>query len=63
MNNDEAVEILKENRQMRKALEFIKAWDLPEVTLNGEKCSYEAARGSNGARDYMRAIATDALTP
>lgn len=49
---------------MRKSLERIAKWfgEFPEVTLrNGSPCSYGAAYGSNGERDFMRNLATKAL--
>ena len=62
MTVEEQNEILLENRKMRKALEFIRDWQLPVVDDGvGGKASYQSMRGSNGARDYMRKIANDAL--
>ena len=62
MTTEEQNEILLENRKMRKALEFIRDWQLPMVEDSaGQKVSYESMRGSNGARDYMRQVADDAL--
>ena len=61
MNQSEINELLIENRKMRKALEFIYKWELPMVEHQGEMIIYEAARGSNGARDYMRKVAGDAI--
>lgn len=62
MTTEEQNEILLENRKMRKALEYIRDWQLPMVDDHrGGKASYESMRGSNGARDYMRKIAEDAL--
>lgn len=61
MDNEELAKILMENRKMRQALEFINNWDLPRVEHRGESISYESARGSNGARDYMRKVARDAI--
>ncbi len=69
------VELTKENRKLRKALKFIADWKLPTSTysdwsrVNAGKattptqipCSYETAHGSNGARDYIRAVAAEAL--
>ena len=64
MTTNEQNEILMENRTMRKALEKIAKWhgEFPQTfdRLGGE-CSYEGQHGSNGARDYMRGIATDAI--
>lgn len=46
----------------REALKQIAAWRLPEVSgLDGALSSYTAEYGSNGARDYMRALASEAL--
>ena len=50
-------------KEIRKVLGNIADWELPEATLStGEKCHYEAAYGSNGARDYFRKLAIDALS-
>ena len=49
--------LLLENRRMRRALEDIRNWNLPLI----EGQSYEVMMGSNGARDYMRKIAKQAL--
>ena len=48
---------------VREALERIAAWSsFPTATLrDGTKCSYGAAYGSNGERDYMREVARAAL--
>lgn len=48
---------------MKLALDRIYKWDsFPEAELrDGTKCSYLFAYGSNGERDYMRALAKDAL--
>lgn len=51
-------------RKLEIALERIERWfgEFPEATLHdGTKCSYGAAYGSNGERDFMRKIAKDAL--
>ena len=61
MNDKELNQLLIENRKMRKALEFIQEWKLPMVESLGESVSYETAKGSNGAREYIRAFASDAL--
>jgi hypothetical protein len=56
--------------KMIRALEIIARWQLPETgkfwenqdgTLSDRPMSYEACWGSNGARDYIRGIARDAL--
>jgi hypothetical protein len=55
-------ELLIENRNMRKALEFIVAWDLPKLPdHSGKLVSYGLQRGSNGERDYMKQVAKEAL--
>lgn len=62
MTNEEQLDLLKENRKMRKALEFIRDWNLPMVDdKRGGKASFESMKGSNGARDYIRTVADDAL--
>ena len=62
MTTEEQNDILLENRRMRKALEFIRDWNLPMVDdRRGGKASYESMRGSNGVRDYIRQVAEDAL--
>lgn len=62
MTIEEQNEILLENRRMRKALMFIRNWDLPLVDDGrGGIASYEEMKGSNGARDYIRNIAKEAL--
>ena len=64
MNIEEQNQILRENRKMRKALEKIARWhgEFPPAEIRGKKCSYESAYGSNGARDYMRRLAKNALS-
>jgi hypothetical protein len=65
MNDKEISEILLENRKMRKALGKIAKWhdEFPKAyTRDGQICSFESAHGSNGARDYMREIAAEALS-
>ena len=56
--------------ELREALEKIERWDLPasgkfwhnaDGSLSERPMSYEAAYGSNGARDYIRLIARSAL--
>lgn len=51
-----------------KALKAIRDWQLPDTGKfwNDPELtpmSYEACYGSNGVRDYMRALANEALTP
>ena len=54
-----------DNLRYKTALERIAKWfdEFPRVTdeKNGTTMSYGAAYGSNGERDYMRQIATEAL--
>lgn len=57
-----------ENDRLRKALTKIANWELPETGKFWDEkekrpMSYEAAYGSNGVRDYMKALAKNALTP
>ncbi|MBB5769132.1 hypothetical protein [Xanthomonas euroxanthea] len=50
--------------ELRKALEQIERWELPETGEtwpSGGAVSYEAAHGSNGVRDYIRSVARQAL--
>lgn len=50
---------------MRGALDVIAEWKLPETGEkwpSGAPVSYETLYGSNGSRDFMRAIARAALT-
>ncbi len=50
----------------RAALEVIRDWKLPptgKAWPSGNPTSYEAEYGSNGARDYMRKVAAQALNP
>jgi hypothetical protein len=61
MNDKDLNELLIENRRMRKALEFITKWELPVIRYKGSNWSYEAAKGSNGVRDYIRGVASEAL--
>lgn len=51
------------NKQLVAALQRIANWDMPPPVKisDGTTISYAAAYGSNGVRDYMRAIARDAL--
>ncbi len=64
--NETAQEHLKEKRKMRTALTKIVNWELPETGqfVDPEKtcpASYGFLYGSNGEREYMRKIASDAL--
>jgi|ERR1017187_1890351 hypothetical protein len=57
-----------ENNRYRAALERISKWfgEFPATGRawdDGKPMSYSAAFGSNGERDFMRQIATDALSP
>ena len=61
MQPEELNKLLLENRRYRIALEFIEKWELPKVEHRGEIISFEAANGSNGAREYMRSIARKTL--
>lgn len=47
-----------------QAMKKIAAWDLPatgKTWESGEPMSYESCYGSNGARDYIRTIASEAI--
>jgi hypothetical protein len=49
---------------LRESLEIIAQWRLPESGKfwpSGEPMSYTSAYGSNGARDYIRSVARNAL--
>ena len=49
-------------RGLRQALRRIAAWELPQAQdREGNPSSYTAEYGSNGAREYFRAVAADAL--
>ena len=57
-----------ENQRLRSVLERIKRWhgEFPPTGQiwpdgSGEMMSYAACYGSNGERDFMRKIASDAL--
>jgi len=53
-----------ENVRLREALTRIEKWigEFPEVEMrDGKMGSYGYAYGSNGERDYMRAVARKAL--
>jgi|688.fasta_scaffold964552_2 hypothetical protein len=59
-------ELRSENERMRRALERVAKWhgEFPptgKTWPTGEPMSYGAAYGSNGERDYMRALAREAL--
>ena len=61
-----ANEILSSIKELKKALELIMNWDLPESGMYWDKekkdaMSYGAAFGSNGERDYFKKIAQTAL--
>jgi len=59
---EEQNELLIENRRMRKALEIVRDWNLPLIEdVEGRSWDYEVKFGSNGARDYVRSIAENAL--
>lgn len=62
MDEKELNELLIENRKMRKALEFIAKWKLPMAESRGEMVPFCVAYGSNGERDYMRGVASKALS-
>lgn len=54
----------KEIERLREALQKIVEWKLPESGQywpDGKPMSYGSAFGSNGERDYMRALAERAL--
>lgn len=61
--------LVEENETMRQALQRIERWhgEFPETGRywdepnNAEPMSYIACFGSNGERDYMRLIASNAL--
>lgn len=49
-------------RHLEQGLRTIRDWKLPQAKdIDGIPCSYGWAYGSNGERDYMRRVATDAL--
>lgn len=57
----------RETLRLRKALTQIAKWELPSTGEfwdrdSEEPVSYEAKHGSNGARNYIRNIAQEALT-
>ena len=53
------------NKKYEAALKKISKWfgEFPPTGnfINGRETSYEGDYGSNGARDYMRAVAEEAL--
>lgn len=63
MHKDDAIcDLLEERNRLVAALRKIAAWELPPVVnRNGKPSTYEAEMGSNGAREYMRAVARRAL--
>lgn len=63
LSQEEITNLLIENRNMTIALQFIEKWELPEVRdkATDKLWSYEASKGSNGAREYVRNIARKAL--
>ncbi len=57
-------DLLDEVERLRKALSAIERWELPVTGRtwdDGTPMSYGACWGSNGERDFMRAIARDSL--
>lgn len=63
---NELVELKRKNKVMKEALEEIKYWRLPDTNQYWDKeetqpMSFEALYGSNGARDYIKSIAEEAL--
>lgn len=62
MKDKDAIDIMHENNRMRDALETIEIWALPVVqTEDGMFCSYESVYGSDGAKEFVRNIASEAL--
>lgn len=64
--NEEKRELTEQVKVMSTALKTIADWNLPETgefwdEAKTRKISYEHNYGSNGARDYMRTIAQQAL--
>lgn len=48
--------------RLREALKFIDKWELPRTKYDDKtSSSFEVAHGSNGARDFIRKIAREAL--
>jgi hypothetical protein len=66
-NHAEEVEALQQEiKRLRKALEFVLAWQFPATGKfwDDEKTrpmTYGAAYGSNGERDYMKQYIREAL--
>lgn len=60
-------ELEYENERLREALRIVQQWQLPPTGKFWDKeetqpMSYGACYGSNGERDYMKAIANEALS-
>lgn len=59
--------IEEQNKIIKEALIRIMNWEMPETgefwdpPHNTRPMSYESAFGSNGVRDYIRALAQEAL--
>ncbi len=64
-SRDDSIEDLKLiNEELVQALEIISNWNLPDTGRtwdDGTPMSYEAAYGSNGARDYIKSVASQAI--
>jgi hypothetical protein len=60
-NDKMALTLEDENKFLRNTLKFIEEWNIPEVEYKGEMVPYHNAWGSNGERDYIRAVARGAL--
>lgn len=62
-NQEHLIELENKVYAYEVALQRIAKWygEFPYTEFNGKECSYESAHGSNGARDYMRNIAKQAL--
>jgi len=63
--NELIVELTLQNRRYEQALRRIEKWfgEFPEVpNEDGRAVGYEGHYGSNGARDYMRGVAREALS-
>lgn len=60
-NEDLIVRQKMKIENMSRALKIISDWDLPKAEHKGDPCSYESAYGSNGARDYIKHVAKEAL--
>ncbi len=66
LKDAEIARLRSESERMRRALERVAKWhgEFPptgKTWPTGEPMSYGAANGSNGERDYMRALAREAL--